>query len=221
MIIYEDDSILVCEKPAGISSEAGGFPETLKQMTASQEIYCVHRLDRDTSGLIVYAKTSLAASGLSRDIASHNMKKVYLAAVEGVIPEAGQMKDLLFHDKGLNKSYVVRRMRNGVREAVLDYTRISVTESMSLGRIQLQTGRTHQIRVQFASRGHPVVGDRKYGTSFRNCGLALWSAELSFTHPDTGEVLSFLSSPPQLFPWTQFEVQRESDILSPEQFTRK
>ena len=218
MIIYEDDSILVCEKPAGFSSEAGEFPEILKQMTASEEIYCVHRLDRDTAGLMVYAKTAQAASGISRDIASHKMKKVYLAAVEGIIPEAGQMNDLLFHDKGLNKSYVVRRMRKGVRAALLNYCRLSVTEDMSLGGIQLQTGRTHQIRVQFASRGHPLVGDRKYGSSFRNCSLALWSAELNFTHPVTREALRFFSSPPQVFPWTQFAVQPGADLLSPERF---
>ena len=216
MILYEEDSILVCEKPAGITSEAGGFPERLKQLTACEQIYCVHRLDREASGLIVYAKTESAASVISRDIASRKMKKVYLAAVEGVIPPYGKMEDLLFHDRKLNKSYVVKRMRKGVKEAVLDFSRLSVTDDLSLSRIHLQTGRTHQIRVQFASRGHPLLGDRKYGSSFRNCGLALWSTELSFNHPDSGKLLSFSSSPPHEYPWTCFEAGTDSDDYTPE-----
>ena len=114
------------------------------------------------------------------------------------------MEDLLYHDVKRNKSYVVTRQRRGVRSAVLDFERLACVNSLSLVRVSLLTGRSHQIRVQFASRGLPLVGDRKYGSQNRTVPLALWSSELSFPHPVSGETLSFSAPPPASAPWTVF-----------------
>ncbi len=204
MLVYQDDVILVCRKPSGLSSEAGGLPEQLKEATGAKEIYCVHRLDRETGGLMVYAKTKQAAAKLSAAIAAGRLGKSYLAVVEGDAPERGRMEDLLYHDARRNKSYVVTRQRRGVRDAALEFERLAGRNSLSLVRIKLLTGHTHQIRVQFASRALPLVGDRKYGSRNRALPLALWSAELSFPHPDSGETLCFTASPPALEPWISF-----------------
>ena len=120
-IVYEDAALLLCVKPAGVISEEGGMPELLRQATGCREIYCVHRLDRDTAGLMVYAKTGKAAAALSAAITAGLFHKEYLAAVQGQPEAAGQMRDLLYRDAARNKSYVVQRMRKGVREAELSY----------------------------------------------------------------------------------------------------
>ena len=204
MIVYQDNAILVCRKPAGISSEAGGLPERLKESTGSSEIYCVHRLDRETGGLMVYAKTKQAAAALSRTITEGKLQKEYYAVAEGEPPENGTLRDLLYRDAAKNKSYVVTRTRRGVREAELSYERLAFREGLSLLRVQLKTGRSHQIRVQFASRGFPLVGDKKYGSTVRDAGLALWSTRLSLPHPGSGETLSAELPPPEIRPWTLF-----------------
>ena len=204
MIVYQDNAILVCRKPAGISSEAGGLPEQLKEATGSSEIYCVHRLDRETGGLMVYARTKQAAAALSSAITAGKMDKRYLAVVEGEAPESGHLEDLLYHDVKRNKSYVVTRQRRGVRDAALVFKRIAFINGLSLVNVQLLTGRSHQIRVQFSSRGLPLVGDRKYGSQNHALPLALWSAELSFPHPLNGRTLHFSAPPPSDAPWAYF-----------------
>ena len=204
-IVYEDRDLLLCEKPAGVISEADGMPELLKEATGAQEIFCVHRLDRDTGGLMVFAKTQRAAAGLSAAIAAGKLEKEYLAVAEGIPEESGTLRDLLYRDAARNKSYVVTRMRKGVREAVLRYRRLETREGLSLLRVALQTGRSHQIRVQFASRGFPLAGDRKYGSSLRGCDLALWSARLRLPHPITGEWICRELPPPETWPWTLFQ----------------
>ena len=204
MIIWEDKELVVCRKPAGVISEAGGMPELLKEQTGAREILCVHRLDRETAGLMVYAKTKRAAAGLSAAIEAGRLEKRYLAVVQGAPPSEGEMRDLLFRDKAKNKSYVVKRMRKGVREAVLRYETLQQARGFSLMRIELLTGRSHQIRVQFASRGFPLLGDSRYGGSHRELPLALYSAELRLPHPLSGEILSFSSAPPEEEPWTWF-----------------
>lgn len=204
MILYEDEQVIVCLKPAGVLSEEGGMPDLLRAETGAEEIFCVHRLDRETAGLMVYAKTQRAAAALSAAIAGQKLRKEYRAVVTGEPPEGGELRDLLYRDKQKNKSYVVKRIRRGVREAVLRYERIAVREGLSLLRVELETGRSHQIRIQFASRGFPLAGDTRYGSAFRDCPLALFASALSFPHPVTGETLRFASTPQEIWPWTLF-----------------
>ena len=211
MIVYEDSHILVCRKPAGVLSEEGGMPELLKAATGAEEIFCVHRLDRETAGLMVYARTKRAAAALSAAIGAGALRKVYLAAAQGETPEGGELRDLLYRDAGKNKSYVVKRMRRGVREAVLHYETLERREGLSLLRIRLETGRSHQIRVQFASRGFPLVGDSRYGSAYRDAPLALFAAALAFSHPVTGEALSFEAAPPDSWPWTVFQRDNKTE----------
>ena len=202
-ILYEDASLLLCVKEAGLDSEKA-LPARLSEQTGG-EIYCVHRLDRDAAGLMVYAKSRKAAAALSAAVSQGQFHKEYLAVVQGETEDRGQLRDLLYHDAARNKTYVVKRMRRGVREALLNYETLERREGLSLARIQLLTGRSHQIRVQFSSRKQPLVGDRKYGSAYRDCPLALWSAELSFPHPETGETLTFSAVPDQtLWPWSLF-----------------
>ena len=198
-ILYLDNAILVCVKPAGILSQGapeGGtdLPVLLSRQCGGQ-VYPIHRLDRGVGGVMVYARTKPAAGALSRAVQLGALKKEYLCIVSGG-PEAaeGIYRDLLFHDSTRNKTFVVQRLRKGVKEASLSYRVLDTSGTRSLVRIQLHTGRTHQIRVQFASRGMPLLGDRKYGGEPAE-QIALWSCHLSFPHPDTGAALSFQQSP--------------------------
>lgn len=207
-VLYEDKAIIVCIKPAGILSEEGGMPDILRRISGG-EIYCVHRLDRAVSGVMVYAKSRSAAAALSAQIARHGMEKRYLAAVQGRPADLnGCMRDLLFHDASRNKSYPVKRMRRGVKEAELEYETLETAAGLSLVRVALKTGRSHQIRVQFASRAMPLAGDVKYGSAYRELSLALWSESLRFEHPVSGKLLFFSSPPPVIAPWDEFEYIR-------------
>lgn len=180
------------------------MPRLLRETLGTEEIYCVHRLDRETGGLMVYARTKKAASAISKAIEEGRMHKEYLAVVEGEMPPDGTLRDLLYRDAAKNKSYVVKRMRRGVREAELLYERLGFREGLSLLRVTLKTGRSHQIRVQFSSRGFPLAGDRKYGSIHRDAGLALWSSKLRLPHPGSGEELHRELPPPAVWPWTLF-----------------
>lgn len=208
-ILYEDKFIIVCVKDAGVLSESGGMPELLKESTGAKDIFCVHRLDKDVGGVMVYAKTSRAAGKLSAAIARKDLRKEYLAVVEGQVPECGTMRDLLFHDVRKNKTYVVDRERKGVKEALLDFRKLASADGLSLVYITLFTGRSHQIRVQFASRKMPLAGDGKYGSHHREMPLGLWAYSLTFPHPVTGKTMCFKKSPPSLSPWNGFDI---SDI---------
>ena len=198
-ILYEDKSILVCVKPAGTLSEmsenSNSLPRILQQERGA-DLLVVHRLDREVSGVMVYAKTKEAAARLSTAIAERNFDKEYLAIVEGEPTEhSARLEDLLFRDKRKNKTYVVNRKRQGVKEASLEYITLESASNTSLLRIKLHTGRTHQIRVQFASRKHPVVGDGKYGSETRSSAIALCSHKISFKHPETNKPLCFTYLP--------------------------
>ena len=205
-ILYEDSHILVCIKPSGVLSEAGspglpGLPDMLRDQVGG-EIFPVHRLDRDTGGLMVYARTREAAAGLSSSIQKKELHKAYLAVVMGCPQEReGTYRDLLLHDRARNKSFVVDRPRGGVKEAVLDYRLLASREGRSLVYVRLHTGRTHQIRVQFSSRKMPLLGDRKYGGPQGE--LALWSREIAFPHPTTHRPMSFRRDP-EGQPWRDF-----------------
>ena len=208
-IIYSDPEILLCVKPAGVLSEEkpGGLPALLRETLGDPgaEIDPVHRLDREAAGLMVYARTRRAAAELTRQITEHTFRKEYLALVHGAPAETqGRMEDLLLHSSRENKTYVVSRERKGVRKAALEYTVLCSREGLSLVRIRLLTGRTHQIRAQFSSRGMPLAGDRRYGATGDRGGLALWSCRLAFAHPSTGERMDFFRSPPPDPPWTGF-----------------
>ena len=206
-ILWQDRELVVCLKPSGVLSEEGegAMPALLREATGAREIYCVHRLDRETGGLMVYAKTKGAAASLSAAIAQGQLEKRYLAVLSATPAEArGTLRDLLYRDARKNKSYVVQRLRRGVREAELRYELLETQGELSLVRVELVTGRSHQIRVQFASRGLPLVGDGRYGGSCRDWGLALWSASLAFPHPQSGQILRFTAPPPPTEPWTRF-----------------
>ena len=207
-LIYTDDSILVCIKPAGVLStdEPGGVPELARQALGDPSacVKTVHRLDRVVSGLMVLARSSSAASRLSEQVRDQVFQKEYLAVVHGVPPEPeGAFTDLLLRSRPERKTYVVHHMEKGVQEAVLRYRVLGSAGGLSRVKIRLLTGRTHQIRAQFSSRGLPLVGDRKYSLLEDGCPIALWSHSLSFRHPVTGEPLRFVQEPPAIYPWTQ------------------
>lgn len=186
--IYEDKDIIVCIKPEGILSQKD-ISEKANMETLLGDVFCVHRLDREVSGVMVYAKNKRTAAALSEQMQNGSFQKEYAAVIEGIPDkESDVLEDLLFKDSKKNKTFAVKRERKGVKYAKLAYERLWCGENMSLVRIKLFTGRTHQIRVQFASRRHPVFGDRKYGGK-NTGGIALYSYRLSFIHH--GEEVSF------------------------------
>lgn len=205
-LIYCDETLLVCVKPAGVLStdEPGGVPELarLEMGDEKTQVRTVHRLDRVVSGLMVLARTAAAASELSRQIRENEFEKAYLAVVHGHPEEKeGTMVDLLQRCKQERKTYVVTQMDKGVQEAILDYRVLAENADLSKVYITLRTGRTHQIRCQFSSRGLPLVGDRKYSLLEDGCNIALWSHRIAFTHPVTGERMEFQLNPPDQYPW--------------------
>lgn len=204
-IVYLDDDIIVCVKPARVLStdEPGGLPELLREELGTQDVRTVHRLDRVVSGLMVLARNAAAASELSRQIREDEFEKEYLAVIHGS-PEKqrGTLTDLLYRDKARKMTMVASQPGKGVQEAILHYQTLASAEGKSRVRIQLVTGRTHQIRVQFASRGLPLVGERKYAQPEDECEIALWSYRLAFRHPKTGEPMEFFKEPPEAYPWS-------------------
>ena len=204
-ILQETKTSVVCVKPVGIAAQ-GMDAQALPQLLAAQlgcEVYPVHRLDQTVGGVMVYAKTAKEAARLTQSMGEGGMQKTYLAVLTGCPEEtSGTLEDLLFHDRVKNKTYVVRRPRGGVKQARLRYEILAEQDGLSLARIRLETGRTHQIRVQFASRGLPLLGDGKYGSRCSRCACALWSYRLSF--PDGKDAAVFEAQPPARFPWTLF-----------------
>lgn len=206
-ILYADAAVAVVVKPAGVLSQgdAEDAMPALLQKQLGGTIFPVHRLDQPTGGVMVYARTQDAAAKLSAQMQSDAFGKEYLAVLDGTPePAEGELHDMLFFDRQKGKSYAVRRKRAGVKDARLAYRVLAQAEGLTLVRVRLYTGRTHQIRVQFSSRGWPLTGDGKYGSRNNRCAPALWSAELHFAHPVTGETLIFRSQPPEAYPWTLF-----------------
>lgn len=207
-ILFEDKFILVLVKPPELDTEKELLP--LAEAHTGAPCHLVHRLDRGTGGVIVLAKTPAAAAKLSAAIQARELVKEYLAVVKGIPePPVGSYSDLLYRDRAKNKSYVVTRERRGVKRAELDYRLLGKADGMSLVRIRLKTGRTHQIRVQFSHRGMPLFGDGRYGGG--GGSLALWSALLSFSHPVSGQKMLFESVPQDIYPWTLFD--RKDDTI--------
>lgn len=189
-ILYESRELAVCVKPVGLDSQVQ-VPEELKRQLGG-EFFPVHRLDQNVSGVMVYARTKAAAATLSRAITDGAMVKEYVAMVHGTPPEEGDWEDLLFKDSSKNKVFVVKRMRGGVKKARLEYRRLTQGET-SLVRIRLHTGRSHQIRVQFASRKFPLVGDHKYGSKDEAAAPMLFSCCITF--PWKGQEMRFEKLP--------------------------
>ena len=205
-IIYQDRDIVVCVKPPRVLStdEPGGLPELLREELGTQDFRTVHRLDRVVSGLMVVARNAAAASELSRQIREDTFEKEYLAVIHGK-PDMGEVRlcDLLLRDKARKMTFVVAEPGKDVQPASLTYRVLGSNGTLSRVRIKLETGRTHQIRVQFSSRGLPLVGERKYSELDDPCEIALWSYRLAFTHPKTGEKMEFTHEPPREYPWTE------------------
>lgn len=215
VILHAERGFLVCCKPIGCECEHE-LPALLAEALHCEpsSLYCVHRLDRAVGGVMVYARTREAAAVLSRQVQERTLRKEYLAVCEGVpTPREGTLRDYLYKDALKQKAFPVASPRRGVKEAVLDYTVLQDAKhhgaDIALVRVTLQTGRFHQIRCQLASRGHPLLGDGKYGSRERGCTTALWSCRLSFSHPVSGAPLTFPSTPPRAFPWDCFTLDIE------------
>ena len=212
-VIFEDENIVVCVKGVGIISQSDGREDmcSLLEKQTGSKIYPVHRLDTAVGGTMVFAKNSQSAALLSRQIASGELKKRYFAVISSKPEkESDTLTDLLFKDSSKNKTFVVKRERKGVKKASLEYKSLGESDGMTLTEVLLHTGRTHQIRVQFASRKHPLVGDGKYGSRESKCNVALWSYSVSFIYK--GKSVSFSSFPDvNCFPWNKFSSVFDKD----------
>ena len=189
-ILFSDKDMVVCVKPVGLDSEQE-VPAALAEALGG-EVFTLHRLDKNVGGVMVYARTKAAAAALSKAIQEGRLVKEYVAMVHGTPPESGDWEDLLWKDSKKNKVFVVKRMRGGVKKARLEFTRLTAGEE-SLVRVRLHTGRSHQIRVQFASRGFPLVGDHKYGARDSSPAPMLFSCRITF--PLEGQSMVFEALP--------------------------
>lgn len=197
-ILYEDKNVVVVVKPPEILSQFSETEENavtiLKEMTGS-EIFIISRLDRNVGGVMVFAKNQKSAADLTRQMQTGDFKKEYIAAVYGCPEEdKGVYEDLLFKDSRKNKSFVVKKERKGVKKASLDYEVLEKRDNISIVKIHLHTGRTHQIRVQFSSRRMPLVGDGKYGAKDNEKNIGLFCREISFINPATKEKMTFFEN---------------------------
>lgn len=215
-ILYEDNHLLGIVKPVNVPTQedASGDPDLvniLKQDIKERynkpgNVYVglIHRLDRPVGGAMIFAKTSKAASRLSETVRSRSFRKVYLAVVHGTLSSPqGRLHDMLLKDPKSNTVSVVSRGTAGAKEAILDYKVIGTSGSLSLVQVELLTGRSHQIRVQFSNAGYPLYGDQKYGRGVNKVGqqIALWSVFVGFPHPVTKEEVTLISIPPSQHPW--------------------
>lgn len=201
-ILFQNSDFAAVIKPVGVLSEgAEGDMVSILSEKLSSKVYPVHRLDRAVGGVMIYALKKESAAAFSRLMESGGFGKEYLTVVHGECEPSGVMEDLLFKDSRLNKSFVVKKERKGVRKASLEFERLSCDGEKSLVRVKLHTGRSHQIRVQFSSRKMPLWGDGKYGGS-DNCNIALWSYRISFTYGKKEYV--FEKEMPSVYPFSEF-----------------
>ena len=199
-ILYQDNRIAVCLKPPGVLStdEPGGMPSLLRAALGTDCVRTVHRLDAAVGGVMVFARSRMAASILSGQIREHRFQKEYLAVVHGALPAEGRMQDFLLRDRCDGVTRVAEAGTPGAKEARLSYRVLARIDDKPLVRVALETGRTHQIRVQFSSR------DRKYGLG-ETGGIALWSCRIGFFHPETGEWMMFARAPLGIPQFSDFE----------------
>ena len=214
-ILFEDKFIIVCEKPQGVLSEwherQKNMPDLLKKQSKAFKISVIHRLAKPVGGVMVFSKHPKATANLAKAVQNHQLTKEYYAVVKGKPqPDSGVFEDILFRDSKNNKSYVVKTLRKGAKPAKLSYKLIDTVDSpegvLSLVKVKLFTGRTHQIRVQFASRKLPLLGDEKYGGKSAKCDISLWSAHLKFSHPVLFSDIDITLLPPQKYPWNLFKI---------------
>lgn len=204
-ILYQDKALCVCVKPVGALSTdvPGGVPSLARKALKGGNVWTVHRLDQVVGGVMVLARNPKTAKALSEQISRREFGKTYLAVVHGGLDEEeGRWVDYLHREKAERKSYLVPADTPQSQEAILRYRVLARGADMTLVRVTLETGRTHQIRAQFSGHGFPLVGDKKYGSPEERCSPALWSYELTFTHPTTGQNLTFTQAPPKAWPWT-------------------
>lgn len=219
-IVYSDADIVIAVKPASINSTdiPGGMPELVRAEIKSSDIRTVHRLDQMVSGLMLFARSGETAKDLSTQISKREFHKEYLAVIQGqMMYDNGFLEDYLQRNREERKTYVVPEGTPNSQFSQLRYQVIKKTDEIELVRIKLLTGRTHQIRCQFSSRGTPVVGDRKYSQD-SDCGfpIALWSYQIAFRHPVSGKRIIAQKNPPQREPWTVFslpEIKNEIMII--------
>ncbi len=215
-IIYEDNHLLVVEKPVGIPVQEDKSKDIdmirllkdyrIKNENKSGDAYIglVHRLDRPVGGIMVFAKTSKAASRLSEEIRNNTFHKTYLAVIKGTLKnKENTLNDYLIKNEKENKSYVTSKDKG--KASSLKYKVISEKDNLSLVEINLITGRSHQIRVQFSSRNHPLVGDSKYGNNPNNIDIALFAQSITLVHPTTKETLTFTLKVPNRYPFNIFK----------------
>lgn len=224
-ILFEDNHIIIVEKPVNIPSQKDESNDddmlTLIKKDIKERydkpgnVYLglVHRIDRPAGGVMVFAKTSKAASRLSEQIRSRQFKKIYMAVVHGRLNNAKNiLKHYLIKDEKTNIVSIAEDKKKEAKPALLDYEAIEYKNGLSLVKINLVTGRPHQIRVQFSGEGYPLWGDQKYGANINKSGqqLALWSVEIAFSHPVTKKELLYKSMPPAKDPWLMFTSLRQS-----------
>lgn len=204
-LLYYDKDLAIAQKPAGVLSQegAGANMIALLREALGGEIFPVHRLDRETAGVMVFARTKAAAAALSDAIREGNFKKEYLAVTNALsLPEKGEMRDILFFDRQKNKAFPVKKERRGTKLALLNYELFEERDGLYLFRVFPQTGRTHQIRVQFASRKMPLAGDKKYGGTGE--GFGLFARRITFFHPTEKKTVSFSAFPERDALWNRF-----------------
>lgn len=216
-VIYEDNHIIVVEKPVNVASQADKTGD-MDMLTMVKEyirekynkpgnvyVGLVHRLDRPVGGIMVFAKTSKAASRLSESIRTKDFHKTYLAVVHNENLKAEDIfEDYLYKNEALNKSMVVSKEKHGSKLSKLSYKILKTENDLSLVEIKLETGRHHQIRVQFSSRGNSLYGDQKYGKGPANTQIALWAYKIEFKHPTQDKLLTFECKPKAIGIWEKF-----------------
>lgn len=220
-IIYEDNHLVIVEKPVNIPVQADNTNDLdmltiLKQYIKEKyqkpgEVFIglVHRLDRPVGGVMVFARTSKAASRLSEQIRTRTFKKTYLAVVRGVpVTKKATLRDFLLKNDTTNMVSVVKEGTKAAKEAVLDYEVLATKRDLSLVKIKLHTGRSHQIRVQLSNFGYALYGDQRYGQHVNKPGqqIALWASSVTFEHPTKKEELTFNCNTPKVEPWLGFNL---------------